>query len=193
MLTKERSVGMYRLSAYLFARMTSDLPLDLILPLVFLVIVYLMASLKPTFTAFSLTMLTVFPNYEDKLCLKLQGLGLTLGAAFMEVKTAPTLASVSLMASMLSGGFFIQKVPAFMSRVRYISFTYHTYRLLLKIHCGCSGSDAGSGSCMSPFKGIRLDWDGMEVGSMVAMIVGYRLLAYVAYAILRRMKLMTVT
>lgn len=60
MLAKERSVGMYRLSAYLLARMTSDLPLDLILPLVFLVIVYLMAGLKSTFTAFSLTMLTVF-------------------------------------------------------------------------------------------------------------------------------------
>lgn len=60
MLAKERSVGMYRLSAYLLARMTSDLPLDLILPLVFLGIVYLMAGLKPTFTAFSLTMLTVF-------------------------------------------------------------------------------------------------------------------------------------
>ncbi|KAK8483275.1 hypothetical protein V6N11_069344 [Hibiscus sabdariffa] len=60
MLAKERSVGMYRLSAYLLARMTSDLPLDLILPLVFLVITYLMAVLKPTFTAFSLTLLTVF-------------------------------------------------------------------------------------------------------------------------------------
>lgn len=59
MLAKERSVGMYRLSAYLLARMTSDLPLDLILPLLFLLIVYLMAGLKPTFTAFSLTMLTV--------------------------------------------------------------------------------------------------------------------------------------
>lgn len=78
-----------------------------------------------------------------------------------------------------------------MSWVRYISFTYHTYRLLLKIHYGCStGLDAESGSsCNSPFKGLRLDWDSMEVGTMVAMTVGYRILAY---AFLRRMKLMTI-
>ncbi|KAL1108038.1 hypothetical protein V6Z11_D03G085500 [Gossypium hirsutum] len=103
MLAKERSVGMYRLSAYLLARMTSDLPLDLILPLVFLVIVYLMAGLKSTFTAFSLTMLTVFLSVVAA-----QGLGLTIGAAFMDVKKASTMASVIIMTSMLSGGFFIQ-------------------------------------------------------------------------------------
>ena len=130
MLAKERSVGMYRLSAYLLARMTSDLPLDLTLPSVFLVIVHLMVGLKPTFTAFSLTMLTVSlsviaaqVNYHNQtsitwqkfrfygltsFCLKLQGLGLTIGAAFMDVKKAATLASVTIMASMLSGGFFIQ-------------------------------------------------------------------------------------
>ncbi|XVE95658.1 hypothetical protein REPUB_Repub02eG0117600 [Reevesia pubescens] len=185
MLAKERSVGMYRLSAFLLARMTGDIPLDLILPLVFLVIVYLMAGLKPTFTAFSLTMLTVFLSVVAA-----QGLGLTIGAAFMDVKKAATLASVIIMASMLSGGFFIQKVPAFMSWVRYVSFTYHTYRLLLKVHYGCFDSYAESGSCKSPFKGLRLDWDGMEVGTMIAMIIGYRLLAY---AFLRRMKLMIIT
>ncbi|KAK8685689.1 hypothetical protein V6N13_041686 [Hibiscus sabdariffa] len=180
MLAKERSVGMYRLSAYLLARITSDLPLDLMLPLVFLVIIYLMAGLKPTFTAFSLTMLTVFLSVVAS-----QGLGLTIGAAFMDVKKASTLASIIIMAFMLSGGFFIQKVPAFMSWVRYMSFTYHTYRLLLKIQYGClSGSSC---RCRSPFKGLRLDWDAMEVGTMIAMIVGYRLLAY---AFLRRMKLM---
>ncbi|XP_017980768.1 PREDICTED: ABC transporter G family member 22 isoform X1 [Theobroma cacao] len=185
MLALERSVGMYRLSAFFLARMTSDLPLDLIFPVAFLVIVYLMAGLKPTITAFSLTMLTVFVSVVAS-----QGLGLTIGAALMDVKKAATLASVIIMASMLSGGFFIQKVPAFMSWVRYISFTYHTYRLLLKIHYGCAGSDTGSGSCNSPFKGLRLDWDAREVGTMIAIIVGYRLLAY---AFLRRMKLMTMT
>lgn len=60
MLVKERSVDMYRLSAYFVARNTSDLPLDLILPILFMLIVYFMAGLKPSFEAFSLTMLTVF-------------------------------------------------------------------------------------------------------------------------------------
>ncbi|CAI9778037.1 unnamed protein product [Fraxinus pennsylvanica] len=60
MLAKERSVDMYKLSAYLVARNTSDLPLDLVLPIVLLVVVYFMANLKMTFTASLLTSLTVF-------------------------------------------------------------------------------------------------------------------------------------
>lgn len=60
MLSKERSVGMYKLSAYLIARNASDLPLDLLLPVVFLTIIYFMVGLKHTFSAFSLTLLSIF-------------------------------------------------------------------------------------------------------------------------------------
>lgn len=51
---------MYQLSAYLLARNISDLPLDLVLPIVFLPIVYFMVGLKLSFTAFIFTLLTVF-------------------------------------------------------------------------------------------------------------------------------------
>lgn len=59
MLVKERSVNMYKLSAYFVARITTDLLLDLVLPVIFLVIVYFMVGLKLTFPAFSLTLVTV--------------------------------------------------------------------------------------------------------------------------------------
>ena len=42
---------------------------------------------------------------------KFQGLGMTIGAALMDVKKATTLASITLMTFMLSGGFFIQVRP----------------------------------------------------------------------------------
>uniref|UniRef100_A0A5B7BG54 Putative ABC transporter G family member 22-like n=1 Tax=Davidia involucrata TaxID=16924 RepID=A0A5B7BG54_DAVIN len=185
MLAKERSVDMYKLSAYFIARNISDLPLDLILPVLFLLIVYFMVGLHTSFAAFSLTLLTIFLSI-----IAAQGLGLTIGAAFMDVKKATTLASIIVMTFMLSGGFFIQNVPSFMSWVRYISFNYHTYRLLLKIQYSCSGSGSGSGfSCKSAFiKGQKLGWGGAEVGAMLVMIIGYRMLAYL---FLRRMKLRT--
>ncbi|XP_059631626.1 ABC transporter G family member 22-like [Cornus florida] len=186
MLAKERSVDMYRLSAYVIARNTSDLPLDLILPIVFLAIVYFMVGLKHSFAAFSLTLLTIFLSI-----IAAQGLGLTIGAAFMDVKKATTLASITVMTFMLSGGFFIQSVPSFMSWVRYISLNYHTYRLLLKIQYSCSGSGSGLDSCESLFiRGQRLDEGGAEVGALLVMIMGYRMLAYI---FLRRMKLRTMT
>ncbi|KAE8100447.1 hypothetical protein FH972_018344 [Carpinus fangiana] len=181
MLAKERSVEMYKLSAYFLGRTSSDLPSDLLLPIVFLVIVYFMVGLKLSFAAFSLTLLTLFLSIVAA-----QGLGLAIGAAFVDVKKATTLASIVVMTFMLSGGFFIQKVPSFMSWLRYASFNYHTYRLLLKIQYGCSGSSmSGSCSCDSPFiRGLKLDQgDQMEVGAMMTMIIVYRLLAYL---ILRR-------
>ncbi|KAG6388597.1 hypothetical protein SASPL_150029 [Salvia splendens] len=165
MLSKERSVGMYKVSAYLVARNASDLPLDLLLPVVFLAIVYFMVGLKHTFASFSLTLLSLFLSI-----IAAQGLGLSIGAAFMDVKKATTLASVTVMTFMLSGGFFITRVPRFMRWVRYMSLNYHTYKLLLKIQYGSGGEGGG----------------GMEVGAMVVMIIGYRLLTYV---LLRRKSL----
>ena len=59
MLNKERAADMYRLSAYFVARTTSDLPLDLLLPVLFLLVVYFMAGLRQSAGSFFLTMLTV--------------------------------------------------------------------------------------------------------------------------------------
>ncbi|KAL0360343.1 UNVERIFIED_CONTAM: ABC transporter G family member 22 [Sesamum radiatum] len=182
MLAKERSVGMYKLSAYLIARNTSDLPLDLLLPIVFLTIIYFMVGLKLTFPAFFLTLLSIFLSI-----IAAQGLGLAIGAAFMDVKKATTLASVTVMAFMLSGGFFVKKVPPFMSWIRYVSLNYHTYRLLLKIQYSCVGGPSRSVICDSDFiKAERLGHGATEAGAILAMIIGYRMLTYI---LLRRMKL----
>lgn len=62
MLLKERGSGMYRLSAYFFARMVGDLPLELALPTTFVTIVYWMGGLKPTPVGFFLTLAVVLYN-----------------------------------------------------------------------------------------------------------------------------------
>ncbi|OMO68667.1 ABC transporter-like protein [Corchorus olitorius] len=172
MLSKERAADMYRLSAYFLARTTSDLPLDLILPVLFLLVVYFMAGLRLSAAPFFLSMLIVF------LCIvAAQGLGLAIGATLMDIKRATTLASVSVMTFMLAGGFFVMKVPVFISWIRYMSFNYHTYKLLLKVQYQ---------DMIPPANGLKTDNGVKEVGALVAMIFGYRLLAYLS---LRRMKL----
>ncbi|PAN51509.1 hypothetical protein PAHAL_9G599200 [Panicum hallii] len=172
MLNKERAVDMYKLSAYFFARTTSDLPLDLFLPVIFMVIVYFMAGLKATATHFFLSMLTVFLSI-----IAAQGLGLAIGATLLDIKKATTLASVTVMTFMLAGGFFVKRVPPFISWLRYLSFNYHTYRLLLKVQ-------------YDPVPDIltttkHIDNGATEVAALVAMIIGYRVLAYLS---LRRVK-----
>ncbi|KAK7244753.1 hypothetical protein RIF29_39579 [Crotalaria pallida] len=171
MLTKERATDMYRLSAYFLARTTSDLPLDLVLPVLFLLVVYFMAGLRLSVGSFFLTILTVF------LCIvAAQGLGLAIGATLMDLKRATTLASVTVMTFMLAGGFFVKRVPIFISWIRYLSFNYHTYKLLLKVQYE---------QVAPSINGIRIDSGLTEVVALIAMVFGYRLLAYLS---LRRMK-----
>ncbi|XP_022151459.1 ABC transporter G family member 22 isoform X2 [Momordica charantia] len=172
MLSKERAADMYRLSAYFLARTTSDLPLDLLLPILFLLVVYFMAGLRLSPAPFFLTMITVFLSIVAA-----QGLGLAIGATLMDVKKATTFASVTVMTFMLAGGFFVQKVPVFISWIRFVSFNYHTYKLLLKVQYN---------HIIPAVNGMRMDNGVVEVTALVAMVFGYRLLAYVS---LRRMKL----
>ncbi|KAJ8499257.1 hypothetical protein OPV22_009809 [Ensete ventricosum] len=88
-----------------------------------------------------------------------------------------TLASVTVMTFMLAGGFFVQRVPAFISWLRYISFNFHTYRLLLKVQYGH----------VPPSLHVTQLGSGVEeVAALIAMALAYRFLAYVS---LRRMKL----
>ncbi|KAI9096775.1 hypothetical protein K1719_025954 [Acacia pycnantha] len=183
MLVKERSIDMYKLSAYFLAKNTSDVPMELLMPPVFTLIVYFMVGLKLQFSAFSLTILTIFLSV-----LAAQGLGQTISAAFLDVKKATTLASIVVMTFMLTGGFFSQKVPRFMSWVRYLSFNYHTYRLLLKIQYGCVDSTSASGCSESHLVKNNKFGRELEVMAMIIMIFAYRLIAYLC---LRRMEIRT--
>lgn len=78
---------------------------------------------------------------------------------------------------LIDSTIILQRVPVFMSWVRYLSFNYHTYRLLLKVQYGKAPASL---NVTNLGNGVT------EVGAMVAMIFGYRLLAYIS---LRRMKL----
>ena len=51
-INKERDEGMYRLSTYFFSKTVAESPLKLLLPSVYLVIVYWMANLNPDFSRF---------------------------------------------------------------------------------------------------------------------------------------------
>ncbi|KAG6687430.1 hypothetical protein I3842_11G071300 [Carya illinoinensis] len=112
-------------------------------------------SLRLSAGPFFLSLLTVF------LCIvAAQGLGLAIGATLMDLKRATTLASVTVMTFMLAGGFFVQKVPIFISWIRYLSFNYHTFKLLLKVQY----------EHITPtINGMRIDNGIIEVSALVAM------------------------
>ncbi|KAG9450051.1 hypothetical protein H6P81_010016 [Aristolochia fimbriata] len=181
MLIKERSSGMYCLSSYYFARMVGDLPMELVLPIIFTVITYWMGGLKATATNFFLTLLVILYNV-----LVSQGLGLALGAILMDVKQATTLASVTMLTFLLAGGYYIQHIPPFIAWMKYISFSYYCYKLLLGVQYSEQDYyECGPGfSCQvldyPSIKHMELGNKGYDVAVLTLMLIGYRLLAYVA-------------
>lgn len=182
MLMKERRSGMYRLSSYFMARIIVDLPMELILPTVSTAIVYWMCGLKPMPTNFFIYLSVVF------LCaLVTQGVGFAIGAAVMDFKVATMLASVIMLTFLLAGGFFVQHVPIFIAWIKYISYIYYTFKLLL----GSQYKEYDTYECGNKMMSCRvdeipiikvvgLDHQGLALGVMLFMFMFYRLIAYVA-------------
>ncbi|KAI5062107.1 hypothetical protein GOP47_0022646 [Adiantum capillus-veneris] len=168
-LAKERATDMYRLSAYFMARTLSDLPIELFLAVTFVLILYFMTNLRHSFLAFIYTTLAVCLDVVAS-----QGVGFCIGAAVMDAQKASTYASVFVLAFMLAGGYFVQHIPMFIGWIKYISFQAHTYKILLHIQY--------SNRIKTKLTG------GLEqsVLALVIMVIGYRILAYIA---LRRMKI----
>ncbi|GAV82979.1 ABC_tran domain-containing protein/ABC2_membrane domain-containing protein [Cephalotus follicularis] len=180
MLGKERSSGMYRLSSYFMARITSDLPMELILPTIFFTVTYWMAGLKPTARNFFFTLLVLLLNV-----LVSQGLGLALGALVMDQRSVTTLGSVTMMSFQLASGYYVQHVPAFIAWIKYLSINHYSYKLLIRSQYNPSDTyPCGSGVCsIAEYPGIKevgLDGQAISVFALAIMLVGYRLIAYIA-------------
>ncbi|KAL4457859.1 hypothetical protein ABPG75_012724 [Micractinium tetrahymenae] len=142
-MLKERASGMYRLSAFFFARTLSDLPMSFALPTGFIIIVYFMAGMRYNAAAF-------FGVYGTCLLsiLVAQSVGLLLGVATMNPKTAQTIASVVLMIMMLTGGFFVTNIPVWIGWLKYTSFIFYTLQILLFIEFDGGGRPVYS--CTNP-------------------------------------------
>ncbi|KAI7991818.1 ABC transporter G family member 21 [Camellia lanceoleosa] len=140
-----------------------------------------MGGLKPSLITFILTLLIVLFNV-----LVSQGLGLALGAILMEVKQATTLASVTMLVFLLAGGYYIQHIPAFIAWLKYITFSHYCYKLLVGVQYSETEvyeCELGAHWKVLDFPAIYylgIDNKGWDVFALAVMLVGYRLLAYVA-------------
>ncbi|KAJ0970968.1 hypothetical protein J5N97_018927 [Dioscorea zingiberensis] len=187
MLIKERSSGMYRLSSYFLARTAGDLPMELALPTAFVVIIYWMGGLKADPVTFLLSLLVVLYSV-----LIAQSLGLAVGAILMDVKQATTLASVTTLVFLVAGGYYVQHIPAFIVWLKYLSYSYYCYKLLIGVQfdandryqCSPDGTSCRAADYPA-IKSVGLTGIWTDVCIMALMLVGYRLIAYLA---LRRLR-----
>lgn len=188
---KERASGMYSLSSYFMARIVGDLPMELILPSIFVTLVYWMTGLRSEVWTFLQTLGVIIGSV-----LVAQGFGLALGAIIMDAKRASTIVTIIMLGCVLTGGFYVHKLPRCLGWIKYASLTFYCYRLLIDVQYGggerisslfgCSGHPSNVANC----KFIEEDIVGQitplaSVGVLLIMFVGFRLLAYIA---LRRIK-----
>ncbi|CAN6201160.1 unnamed protein product [Urochloa humidicola] len=191
-LVKERQAGMYSLSAYYASSTLCDAAPHVAYPVLFTAVLYFMAGLRRTPSSFSLTLLaTLLVVFTS------QGAGELLGAAILSVKRAGVMASLLLMLFLLTGGYYVQHIPAFVAWLKYVSFMHYGFNLLLKAQyhghlafdCGGGGGRGCRPLQSSPtFDTVDLDGGMSEVWILLAMGVAYRLLAY--FCLLRRISLM---
>ncbi|KAL5774536.1 hypothetical protein ACOSP7_012093 [Xanthoceras sorbifolium] len=182
MLEKERSSGMYRLSSYFMARTTADLPMELALPTVFVTITYWMGGLKPAALNFFHTLSIVLYT-----ALVAQSLGLAIGAVVMKQRIATTIGSDVMLIFLLTGGFLVQDVPNFISWIKYLSLTHYSYKLLLISQYNPEDTyvcDSNNVTCLvreyPRIKFVGLHQQFLCVFALALMLVGFRLVAYIA-------------
>lgn len=181
MLIKERSSGMYRLSSYFLARTVGDLPLELALPIAFTLIFYWMGGLNADLATFVLSLLVVLLSV-----LVAQSLGLAFGAILMDVKQAATLASVTTLVFLIAGGYYVRQIPPFIAWLKYLSYSYYCYKLLLGVqytendYYECAKGVYCRVEDYPGIKSVGLHHLWMDALAMVLMLVGYRFIAYLA-------------
>ncbi|KAB1215069.1 ABC transporter G family member 26 [Morella rubra] len=188
-LVKERKADMYRLSVYYVCSTLCDMVAHVLYPTFFMLILYFMAGFKRTLPCFFLTLFAILLVVVTS-----QGAGELFGAAVLSIKRAGMVASLLLMLFLLTGGYYVQHIPIFMRWLKYLSFMYYGFRLLLKVQYtgdelyDCQ-SKAGCRKLQSSpsFDTVNLNGGLEEAWILLVMALAYRLCAY--FCLRRRINL----
>ncbi|KAI4340007.1 hypothetical protein MLD38_024887 [Melastoma candidum] len=179
-LVKERKAEMYRLSVYYVCSTLCDMVAHVLYPTLFMIIVYFMAGFNRTIPCFFLSLFAIL-----LIAVTSQGAGELFGATVLSIRGAGMVASLLLMLILLTGGYYVQHVPHFMQWLKYLSFMYYGFRLLLKVQysgeqlyeCDSPGGCRTLQSSPS-FNSVNLSGGLQEVWILMGMAVVYRICAY---------------
>ena len=120
---REKRSGMYRVFSYYIGKQIAELPLQLIIPTIFIVAVYLCVGLQYSLVHFgNLLLICLLLNFIMNSC------GFFFGAVF-EAQIAALLMPVCLVFAMLFAGFYVNtdNVPVFLKWAKYASMFYYSF------------------------------------------------------------------
>ena len=113
-----------------------------------------------------------------------QSAGLALGAWFADLKRASTALTVFMLATMLAGGYYVSRVPAWLAWVRPLSFITYSFRALVALELrgasyrdGGARYDADDHAALAGTPSLRADV-AADVWALVAFAATFRVVAY---------------
>merc|ERR1712125_50029 len=127
-ILKERATASYRLSAYFMAMTVADLPVTLIMPLIYMLISYWMVAWSFGFSTFVLVTCIAMVGVMNG-----QAFGYLIGAAFDDIQIAQTVMMVVMSLLMLVGGFFNPDIPSWLAWAQYLSPFYYAGNAAMQV------------------------------------------------------------
>lgn len=118
---RERLSNTYRTTSYFMGRSLAYLPLELLLPVIYIVICYYVIHLQ---TSSGAVFISIASSWLATWMAS--AYGLFLSTAFADAEVALSLVPILIMPLMLVGGFYAPDMPDFFRIFQYISsFKYH--------------------------------------------------------------------
>ncbi|KAI9551443.1 ABC protein [Daphnia sinensis] len=181
---REHFNGMYRTDIYFICKSIADLPLFIIFPFIFVLIPYFAIGLNPAadrfFIACGITILVA--NVASSFGFMISCLA---GTTDVALALAPPL----IIPLLLFGGFFLsnEDVPVYFDWMRYISwFMYGNEALSINQWVGVSFNDTSCPNDVCTGEQILASFDFnpdyfyRDIGGLFALILGFRILAFLA-------------
>ncbi|ESP04687.1 hypothetical protein LOTGIDRAFT_135690 [Lottia gigantea] len=134
-IDKERTANWYRLSAYYMAKMTAEIPLVLVPPVLFLILAYWIIGLNNVEGFFGMIFTTIINVITG------QSIGLFLGIAFTHVETGISVSVIVMTACMLLGGFFTRNLPFWLDWIKYFSFIFYSFHCAVVLEFSSDADD----------------------------------------------------
>jgi len=191
---RERNAGAYRVSSYFTAKSLADTPLSLGTPLLHCIILYFMVGLNVT----SATQFFVFIFFTLMNIATAQSFGIMISAASPSLPVAQALAPTITIVLMLFGGFYLNSDSIWIGFrwIEIFSFMQYTYNALMineftGLNFTCTADtfclETGEAVLAERSMGDRDMWE--ELAKLFALMVGFRILAYLALRFMHREKL----
>ncbi|XP_071841409.1 uncharacterized protein [Apostichopus japonicus] len=127
-IDKERASGSYRLSSYYLAKMTSELPLVIVMPTIFFAIVYWLSLWNSNLLGFFLSWGFIVLD-----ALVAQSVGLAISALTSSIDQGIAIGGMYMLTSLLISGFYMQILPPWLSWSRYFAFSYYSFNAFLTL------------------------------------------------------------